>query len=203
VVLAIGMLLTLISPVDAVTTRRSAIELISREFSLRISNPIDGVSLPSIVNIKDAELSTTTIVGTQVLAPKGQIYLTFSGSAGPEQLSFGQANWGHFFSTMTPLAPSAVTFRSDAGRRYTAKEANPVNQANNPNATSDDGLLDATYWFLVPSDTRSGTISSSSQGPPYSTPSASRLTPLSRRLPMLSIGQSLRSPRRAPVTWHL
>jgi hypothetical protein len=111
------------------------------------------------VYINGAELSTTSIVGDQVLAPKGKIFLTFSANAGPEQLSFGQANWGHFFSTMTPLAPSAVTFRSGSGRRFLAHEASPKSQANNPNADSDDGLLDATYWFLVPSNTRAGTIS--------------------------------------------
>ena len=151
--------MTLDSPADAATTQRSAIDQVSQEFSLRISNPADGVSLSSMVYISDAELSTTSIVGTPGFAPKGQIYLTFNASAGPEQVSYGQSNWGHFFSTMTPLAPSAVTFRNGAGRRYVANEASPRSHANNPNATSDDGLLDATYWFLIPSNTRSGVIS--------------------------------------------
>jgi len=150
VVLAIGMLSTLNSPADAAATQRFAIEQISQEFSLRISNPADEVSLPSTVYVTGAELSTTSIVGTRVLAPKGQIYLTFRASAGPVQIDYGQANWGHFFSAMRPLTSSAVTFRSAAGRRYVAHEANPVSQANNPNVASDDGLLDATYWFLVP-----------------------------------------------------
>lgn len=153
------MLSTQNSPADAATIQRSAIEQISQEFSLRISNPADDVSLPSTVYVTGAELSTTSIVGTRVLAPKGQIYLTFRASAGPVQLNYGQANWGHFFSAMRPLTSSAVTFRSDTDRQYVAHEANPTNQANNPNATSDDGLLDATYWFLVPSNTRSGVIS--------------------------------------------
>lgn len=156
--MAIGMLSTLNSPADAAVTQRFAIEQISQEFWLRISNPADGVSLPSTVYVTGAELSTTNSVGAQGLAPKGLIYLTFSASAGPVQLNYGQANWGHFFSAMRPLTPSAVTFRSGTGRRYAAHESNPVSQANNPNSTSDDGLLDATYWFLVPSDTRSGTI---------------------------------------------
>jgi DNA-binding SARP family transcriptional activator len=159
VVLAIGILSTLNSPADAATTQRSAFEQLSQEFSLRISNTADDVSLPSTVYVTGAELSTTSIVGTRVLAPKGQIYLTFRASAGPVQLKYGQANWGHFFSAMRPLTPSAITFRSGAGRRYVAHEANPTSQANNPNAASDDGLLDATYWFLVPSNTRTGTIS--------------------------------------------
>ena len=149
----------MIWPAEAATTQRSAIEQIGREFSLRISNPIDGTSLPSILYVKSAELSTSGIVGTHAPAPSGHIYLTFSASASPEQLSYGQADWGHFFSTMTPLAPSAVTFRSGASPNFVAHETNPLNQANNPNASSDDGLLDATYWFLIPSNTRSGTVS--------------------------------------------
>ena len=153
------MLLTTNTAANAVAGQQSAVEQISQEFLLRVSNPADGLSLPSVVFIKAAELSTTSFDGAHMLAPKGQIYLTFSANAGPEQLSYGQANWGHFFSAMTPLAPSAVTFMSGAGHRYVARETNPVNQANNPNAGSDGGLLDATYWFLVPSDTRTGRIS--------------------------------------------
>jgi DNA-binding SARP family transcriptional activator len=152
------MSLALTSPADAATNQRSAIDQISQEFSLQISNPADGVSLPSFVYIKSAELSTTSIVGIQVHAPKGQNYLTFIASSGQEQPNYGQANWGHFFSTMTPLTPSAITFRDGAGRRYVAHEFNPVSQTSNPNE-GDDGLIDATYWFLVPSNTRSGKIS--------------------------------------------
>jgi DNA-binding SARP family transcriptional activator len=153
------MFATLISPSEAATNQRFAVEQISQEFLLRISNPFDGVTLPSVVFIQDAKLSTTGFIGTHALAPKGQIYLTFSANAGPEQLSYDQPNSGHFFSTMTPLTPSAVTFTSRDGRMYAAHEANPMSQANNPNSTIDNGLLDATYWFLVPSSTRAGTIS--------------------------------------------
>jgi DNA-binding SARP family transcriptional activator len=158
-VLATTTLLTTNTAANPVAGQQFAVEQISHEFLLRVSNPTDGVSLPSVVFIKAAELSTTSFDGAHMLAPKGQIYLTFGANAGPEQLSYGQHNWGHFFSAMTPLAPSAVTFRSSAGHRYVAHEANPVNQANNPNAGSDGGLLDATYWFLIPSDTRTGKIS--------------------------------------------
>jgi DNA-binding SARP family transcriptional activator len=56
------------------------------------------------------------------------------------------------------LAPSTVTFKTAAGRRYESTRSNPINQANNP-AANDDGLIDATYWFVVPSNTRSGTLS--------------------------------------------
>jgi DNA-binding SARP family transcriptional activator len=147
------------TPSDAAISQRSSIDQINEEFTLRITNPADGVTLPSTVFIKDAGLSTTSYVGTSIYAPKGEIYLSFSSATSPDQDQYGQANSGHFFSTMTPLAPAAVTFTSAEGRRYVAKESNPVNQTNNPNASSDNGLLDATYWFLVPISTRSGVIS--------------------------------------------
>jgi DNA-binding SARP family transcriptional activator len=150
--------MTLASPAEASITQRSAVDQISREFLVRITNPADGVSLPSILFIRSAKLSTSHFDGIWTPAPKGKIYLTFSATSGPEQLSYGQANWGHFFSTMTPLVPSAVTFTTGAGQRYLSTRSNPVNQANNPN-TNDDGLIDATYWFVVPSNTRSGMLS--------------------------------------------
>jgi DNA-binding SARP family transcriptional activator len=147
------------SPASAVISQRSAVDRIGQEFTLRISNPADGVSLPSIAFIQDAELSTTAVTGESTPVPKGKIYLTFSATSGPKQSSYGQVNWGHFFTTMTPLVPSTITFTDRAGQRYVAKQSNPINQASNPNATSDDGLLDAKYWFVVPSNTRAGTIS--------------------------------------------
>ena len=158
-VLVAGFFITLASPASASITQRSAVDQISRDFIVRITNPTDGVSLPSILFIQSAKLSTARFDGVLIAAPKGKIFLTFSASSGPEQLSYGQANWGHFFSTMTPLVPSDVTFTSAAGQRYVSTRSNPINQTYNPNATSDNGLIDATYWFVVPSKTRSGTLS--------------------------------------------
>ena len=154
-----GLWIAVESPSDAAATQRSSVDQINEEFTLRITNRADGVTLPSTVFIKSAGLSTTSYVGNSIPAPKGEIYLSFGATTSPDQDQYGQANSGHFFSTMAPLAPTAITFTSGVGRRYTAKESNPINQANNPNASSDNGLLDATYWFLVPINTRSGVIS--------------------------------------------
>lgn len=147
------------APSDAILPRGSSIDEISQEFTLRITNPVDNVSLASSVFIEDAGISTAAFGGVGVPAPKGEIYLSFTATSSPEQDSSNQADSGHFFSEMTPLAPSSVIFTSGTGRRVVAKEFNPINQANNPDADSDDGLLDATYWFTVPSNTRAGTIS--------------------------------------------
>lgn len=151
--------ITLEIPSGAVIAQRSSIDQINEVFTIQITNPSDGVTLPSTVFVKDAGLSTTSYAGISTHAPKGEIYLSFGAETSPEEDQYGQADSGHFFSTMTPLAPSDVTFTSGAGGQYVAKESNPLNQANNPNASSDNGLLDATYWFLVPVNTRTGVIS--------------------------------------------
>jgi DNA-binding SARP family transcriptional activator len=158
-VLTTGLWIAVETPSDAGITQQSSIDQINEEFTLQVTNPADGVTLPSTVFVKDARLSTTSFAGDSMPASMGGIYLSFGTATSPAQDEYGQVNSGHFFSTMTPLAPTAITFTSRAGRRYVAKESNPANQTNNPNASSDNGLLDATYWFLVPITTRSGVIS--------------------------------------------
>jgi hypothetical protein len=71
-------------------------------------------------------------------------------SSGPPQLSYGDPNYGHFFSGLTPLPGSAVILIPKGGTAIPATQSDPIDQANNPNASSDDGLVDATYSFLVP-----------------------------------------------------
>jgi hypothetical protein len=158
-ILAAVLWATTEAPSDAILPRGSSIDEISQEFTLRVTNPIDHVTLPSTVFIEEAGISTAAFGGADVAAPKGEVYLSFVATSGTEQNSSNQADSGHFFSEMTPLAPSSIIFTSGTGRRFTANESSPINQANNPNADSDDGLLDATYWFIVPSNTRTGTIS--------------------------------------------
>jgi len=59
---------------------------------------------------------------------------------------------------MTPLPASALRYVAASGRSYVAMRADPINQTYNPNGTSDDGLVDATYYFIVPITNRRGTL---------------------------------------------
>ncbi|MBW4076996.1 MAG: hypothetical protein HIU84_00485 [Acidobacteria bacterium] len=127
-------------------------------FSIPVSNVTNGVSLPSSLLVTGARLDTLNPDGTGAVSSTGRIYLSILMSSGPPQLSQGNVNDGHFFSGMTPLMGSAIVFLSSTGTRVTATRSDPVDQTYNPNATIDDGLVDAVYSFLVPIDTRSGSV---------------------------------------------
>jgi DNA-binding SARP family transcriptional activator len=143
---------------SATVIRESALEVISATYAIPIVNPSDGVSLPSILLVQSAELTSVNPSGTTTIAPAGKIFLTLQASSGPVQNQFGDANWGHFFLGMTPLSATAFSFVAASGHRYPVTRANPTGHSNYPNGTSDDGLFDATYYFTVPLSTRSGTV---------------------------------------------
>ncbi len=79
-------------------------------------------------------------------------------SSGPIQRSYGEPHWGSFFTTMTALPATAFRYVTASGHNYAATRVHPINQTNNPDATTDDGLVDATYFFTVPISNRKGTI---------------------------------------------
>jgi DNA-binding SARP family transcriptional activator len=119
--------------------------------SVPITNSADGVTLSSNVVVSSATMTAFNPTGpSKSEAPSGSAYLTVSMSSGPPQLSYGDPNYGHFFSGLTPLPGSAVTLTPKGGTVIPATQSNPIDQANNPNASSDDGLVDATYSFFVP-----------------------------------------------------
>jgi DNA-binding SARP family transcriptional activator len=119
--------------------------------SVPITNQADGVTLSSNVVVSKATLSAFDPAGSsKSAAPSGSAYLTVSMSSGPAQLSYGDPGYGHFFSGLTPLPGSAVTLTPKGGTAIPATQSNPVDQSSNPNASNDDGLLDASYSFVVP-----------------------------------------------------
>jgi DNA-binding SARP family transcriptional activator len=138
--------------------RKNAVDDISAARAIRVLNPSDHVSLPSILLVQGAELTTDNPSGIPTHAPRGMIYLSLQASSGPVQNQYGDANWGHFFLNMTPLPATAFSFVTASGHRYAVTRANPRSVSNDPSGTSDDGLFDATYYFTVPISTRSGRI---------------------------------------------
>ena len=136
----------------------SLTDSVNRTLNVPITNPADGVKLDSILDISSAQLSAFDNDGVNTPAPKGKAYLTLTMSSGPPQLSFGDANWGHYFSGMEPFPGSAVTFTPTGGVPVAATMTNPIPQADNANGASDDGLVDATYSILVPNTTKTGTL---------------------------------------------
>lgn len=138
--------------------KMSAVDQIDQSYSIPVTNPADHVTLAAVLVVSGAELTNTRPDGSNVMAPKGEIYLTFEATCGPAQVPYTSAASGHFFSTMTPLPATALHYVSASGRRYPATRINAITQTNNNNAASDNGLFDATYYFAVPITNRSGSI---------------------------------------------
>lgn len=143
---------------NADSVKYSALDQIERNYPIAVTNPVDHVTQPALLAVNDAELTNVRPSGAGTTAPRGKIYLTFRATCGPEQLSYRSPGWGHFFSTMTPLPATALLYQTASGARYRATRVNAINQADNMDASSDDGLIDATYYFTVPTSERSGAI---------------------------------------------
>ncbi|MHB1209354.1 MAG: fimbrillin family protein [Acidimicrobiales bacterium] len=157
--LAMALTMAWVTTAGAGSSEQSSNVTMNEVFSIPVSDVANGVSLPSILLVTGARLDTLSPDGTGAVSPTGRIYLSLLMSSGPPQLSQGNVNDGHFFSGMTPLMGSAVVFSNSTGTRVAATRSDPVDQTYNPNATIDDGLVDAVYSFLVPIDTRSGSVS--------------------------------------------
>ncbi len=138
--------------------RESAVDQIAQRFEVPVTNLLDHVSLSAVLLVKSATLTTANPDGSGAAAPAGQIYLTFQATCGPIHSTFGEPNWGHFYSNLAPLPAAALRYVTATGRSYPATRVNPIPQANNMYAASDDGLFDATYYFTVPVTNRAGTL---------------------------------------------
>jgi len=154
-------LLTLVpslSGIAAATIEQTDTEQIAHDYEMPITNHADDITLTNVMTVASATLDNLNPDASGTSAPAGQIYLSLQISSGPPQVSMSNPNWGHFFSTMTPVSGSAWRFVASSGITYSATRVNPVDQTNNLNGTSDDGMVDATYYFTVPLSTRAGTV---------------------------------------------
>jgi DNA-binding SARP family transcriptional activator len=146
------------TPANASYMKQSAVDTISQNYRIPITNPEDGTTVPSMLSVVSAALDTTSPINSQLHASRGRIFLTLQMSSGPLQRNYGDPLWGDFFSGMKPLAASALRYVAASGRSYAVSRADPINQTYNPNGTTDDGLVDAIYYFIVPITNRRGTL---------------------------------------------
>ncbi len=156
----IGAFLVLAEPAiaEAAQAHSFADEQISRSYSIPVTNPLTKVNLPSILLVTSAHIDTSLPDGNGVQAPKGFLYLSLQVSSGPVQRSTGDPLSGSFYSQMTPLPASAFSYVTSPKKSYPATRIKPIDQTNNPAASTDDGMVDATYYFTVPSTNRTGTV---------------------------------------------
>jgi len=129
--------------------------LIAQSYEIPITNPTDGLTYQSVVLVSGAHLDTRKPDYSGVTAPKGQIYLTLKWTSAPPQIPYGQPGYGNFFSQITPLPASALTFVSGK-HSYGSVRINPVDQTGS--SLEYDGLIQATYYFLIPISTKSGQV---------------------------------------------
>lgn len=140
------------------TVETSAVDQISQAYEVPITNHADDVTLSSTVTVTSATLDTLNPDGSGVSAPPGQIYLSLQVASSPPQVSSSNPSRGHFFSSMTPVPGSAWRYVASSGRRFEATRVNAIDQANSLYSSTDDGMVDATYYFTIPISTRAGTI---------------------------------------------
>ena len=141
---------------SASVTKYSATDQISASFEIAVTSPRTHVTWPSVVLVAAATLTTSNPDGSGVQAPPGEIYLSVQWSSAPINRPITDPNWGNYFSNITPISASAVSYLAASGRRYGSVRINPVNQIYSMGPQ--DGLVDATYYFTVPISNRRGAI---------------------------------------------
>jgi len=146
------------TPAGASYVRSSGIDSVAQSHQIPVTNPADGTTLPSVLDFISATLDTENPVNKYAHARRGQIYLSLQMSSGPIQRDYGAPLWGDFFSGLTSLPATALRYVAASGRSYVATRVNPINQTYNPSSDTDDGMVDATYYFTVPITNRRGTL---------------------------------------------
>jgi len=145
-------------PAGASMTKETALDQIDQSFRISVTNPLTRTDLPAVLRVLDATLTTDDPSANSNSPPRGEIYLTLRLSCGPVHFQNATLGPGDFFSTMTPLPATALRYVTASGRSYVSTRIDPINQANNPFASNDNGLVDATYYFTVPIRNRRGTF---------------------------------------------
>lgn len=153
-VLSIGW----VTPASASYLRQSAVDAIAQSYRIPITNPGNGVTIPSLLNVASATLDTTNPFNSRLQAPRGRIFLSLQMNSGPMQRKYGDPLWGDFFSGMTPLPATALRYVAASGRSYSVTRLHPVIPGSDPNGGVNDGLVAADYYFVVPITSRRGTL---------------------------------------------
>lgn len=135
----------------------NSIDQIDQSFRVSVNDSSD-INYPAVLEVKGASLDSTDPSDSSKVASAGSIFLTLNLTASPARTQFGNANWGDFYSDMTPLPATALRYLTASGRSYVSTRIDINTQASFANADEDDGLVDATYYFTVPITNRSGTF---------------------------------------------
>jgi DNA-binding SARP family transcriptional activator len=127
-------------------------------FHVNFTNPADGFSSSNDVQVKSATL-TYFAPGSSGSTPgnPAQAFLVLDLQSSYPSVPYGQPDWGHFFSSFTPLPGNQLTFTPDGAGAIPAT-ADTADFSSTQAANDDDGLFDAVYSLAVPATTTGGTL---------------------------------------------
>jgi hypothetical protein len=126
---------------------------------ITVSNPASGNSGAANVSVQSAVLGAFSPDGTNATPPStDSAYLIVTLQSLFPQLSSDPAT-NITFSQIPPLSGGSLAFTAPGSPPVTATATSPIAPAQQNQGAHDDGLLDATYTFIVPASTSSGTLS--------------------------------------------
>lgn len=132
-------------------TSSSVTDQIGVTKQLTIHDPSFGDNVAEVF-VASAQLSAFNPAGTDETAPPGHAYLVLSMVANSTQ---GELYADNYIESVAPLPGSSVKLTVGRHHYLAQRSAGPQPAAG----SSDDGMLDATYAFLVPADTTHGIVS--------------------------------------------
>jgi hypothetical protein len=126
--------------------------------TLALSDPANGFSDTAAVSIESATLGgfPPSGAGAAPSDPDQAVLSVVLDAEAPNNPDDETAS-GHYLGAQSPLPGSLLTFTPAGGTGVTATMSNAG--GNSGKGTSDDGLFDAEYSFLVPATLTTGTLS--------------------------------------------
>jgi hypothetical protein len=123
---------------------------------LALSNPSDGFASSATVTLQSATLGFTGPSGTTLAPSPDQAVLSVVLDAEHHNDPNDPTGSGHYLGSSAPLPASMLSFTPSGASAApaTVSDAGDTNRKG----SSDDGLFDATYSFLVPATLTSGTL---------------------------------------------
>jgi hypothetical protein len=127
--------------------------------TITVTNPADANIGPANISVTSAQLTAFAPDGASSPLPSADdAYLVVKFQSLFQALTNGNDPYIHF-AGIEPLVGSALTFSTPGLVPVAATATDRVDPSEQYAGSLDDGLLDATYAFIVPASTTSGTVS--------------------------------------------
>ena len=123
---------------------------------LSLSNPSDGFTSSADVTLQSATVGFVAPSGTTLSPNPGQAVLSVELDGEFPNDPGDPTGSGHYLGAAAPLPASLLSFTPSGGSAAPATMSNAGDTTGK--GSSDDGLFDATYSFLVPATLTTGTL---------------------------------------------